>query len=71
MVIIIKSDFQEKNVPNTAMAKIFTSKKLTYDLKDLPNVFCRLHNFEQLPFDSVIEVEYVIDTDTDRVYKPP
>lgn len=39
-------------------------------MKDLPNVFCRLHNFEQLPYDVDVEVEFVIDTDTDRIYSP-
>jgi hypothetical protein len=48
--------------------KYLQAKKLTYDIKDLPNVFCRLHNFEQLPYDVDVEVEFVIDTDTDRIY---
>lgn len=48
--------------------KYLQTKKLTYDIKDLPNVFCRLHNFEQLPYDVDVEVEFVIDTDTDRIY---
>lgn len=50
--------------------KFLQAKKLTYDINDLPNVFCRLHNFEQLPFDSDIEVAFVIDTDIDRIYSP-
>ncbi|HHY72087.1 MAG TPA: hypothetical protein GX497_02440 [Bacillus bacterium] len=50
--------------------KYLQAKKLTFDIKDLPNVFCRLHNFEQLPHDSDVEVEFVIDTDTDRIYSP-
>jgi hypothetical protein len=50
--------------------KYLQAKKLTYDIKDLPNVFCKLHNFEPLPFDVDVEVEFVIDTDTDRIYSP-
>lgn len=50
--------------------KYLQVKKLTYDIKDLPNVFCKLHNFEPLPFDVDVEVEFVIDTDTDRIYSP-
>lgn len=52
--------------------KYLQAKKLTFDIKDLPNVFCRLHNFEQLPHGSDVEVEFefVIDTDTDRIYSP-
>ncbi len=48
--------------------KYLQAKKLTYDIKDLPNVFMRLHKYEQLLYDVDVEVEFVIDTDTDRVY---
>ena len=48
--------------------KYLQAKKLTYDIKELPNVFMRLHKFEQLLYDVDVEVEFVIDTDTDRVY---
>lgn len=50
------------------MQKYLQAKKLTYDIKDLPKVFCRLHNFEQLPYEVDVVVEFVIDTDTDRIY---
>jgi hypothetical protein len=46
------------------------AKDFTYEIKDLPNVFCRLHNFEQIPYDGDINVEYVINIDTDRNYSP-
>ncbi|PKH09748.1 hypothetical protein CXF70_13295 [Planomicrobium sp. MB-3u-38] len=44
--------------------------KLTYEYFDFPDVFCRLHNFEQIPYLEDIEVDYVIDTDTGRIYTP-
>ena len=50
--------------------KYLQVKKLTYEMKDLPNLFCRIHNFEQIPYDSNIQVDFVIDTDTDRIYSP-
>lgn len=50
--------------------KYLQAKRLTNDIKDLPNVFCRLHNFEHLPYVSDVEVEFVIDTDTNRIYSP-
>lgn len=50
--------------------KYLQAKKLTFDIKDLPNVFCRLHNFEQFLYDSDVEVEFVIDNDADRIYSP-
>jgi len=54
----------------TAKEKYLQTKKLTYEKQDLPKVFCRLHNFEQIPYDNNIEVDFVIDTDTDRIYSP-
>jgi hypothetical protein len=50
--------------------KYLNAKELSYEIKDLPGVFCRLHNFEQIPYDNDIKVELVIDTDTDRIYSP-
>ncbi|WP_409292883.1 hypothetical protein [Peribacillus sp. SCS-37] len=48
------------------------AKELTYEIKDLPNVLCRLHNFEQIPYESESdrEVDFVIDIDTERIYSP-
>lgn len=37
---------------------------------DLPNVFCRLHGFEQIPYDNEMIVVFVIDIDTERIYSP-
>ncbi|MFC6039538.1 hypothetical protein ACFPYN_08885 [Paenisporosarcina macmurdoensis] len=50
--------------------KYLEAKELTYEISDIPNVFCRLHNFEHILFDSKIKVDFVIDTDTDRIYTP-
>lgn len=50
--------------------KYVQAKRMTSDIRDLPNVFCRLHSFEQITLDSDNEVDFVIDTDTDRIYKP-
>lgn len=33
-------------------------------------VFSRLHNFEKIPYEPDIEVDFVIDNDTDRIYSP-
>lgn len=46
------------------------SKKLLSDIRNFPDVFCRLHKFEQIPYDEELEVDFVIDTDTDRIYTP-
>ncbi|MEG0774053.1 hypothetical protein [Clostridium sp.] len=48
----------------------FQAKKITFELKDFPNVFCRLYNFERLVYSDDIMVDYVLDTDTDRIYSP-
>ncbi|WP_082687120.1 hypothetical protein [Bacillus sp. FJAT-27445] len=50
--------------------KYLQAKALTTDIKELGNVFSLLHNFEQLPYDSEIQIDFVIDTDTDRIYSP-
>ncbi|WP_335512696.1 hypothetical protein [Neobacillus drentensis] len=50
--------------------KYLQAKELTYEIQDFPKVFCRLYNFEQIPYDNDIEVEFIIDTDTDRIYSP-
>ena len=46
------------------------AKELAFDLNDFPNIFCRFHNFEQFPYSEDIKVDFVLDTDTDRIYSP-
>ncbi|GGA60283.1 hypothetical protein [Ornithinibacillus halotolerans] len=48
----------------------FETKELITDIKDLPTMLCRLHQFKQIPYDDRIQVSYRIDTDTDRIYSP-
>jgi hypothetical protein len=48
----------------------FQAKKITYESKDFPDVFCRLYNFERIVYSDDIRVDYVLDTDTDRIYSP-
>lgn len=43
---------------------------LSLNIRDLPDIFCRLHNFDRLRFEDDTEVGFVIDTDTDRIYRP-
>ena len=46
------------------------AKELTYDSRNFPEIFCALHNFEEIFYDVKLEVDFVIDTDTDRIYSP-
>ena len=46
------------------------AKELTFDTSDFPNVFCRLHHFEKIPYSEEIKVDFVLDTDTDEIYSP-
>jgi len=46
------------------------SKKLTYKLRDFLNVFRRLYWTEQVIYSDHIVVDYVLNTDTDRIYSP-
>jgi hypothetical protein len=50
--------------------KYLEAKESTTEIKDIPALFCRLHNFEELPHHEHMKVDYVIDTDTDRIYSP-
>jgi hypothetical protein len=50
--------------------KYIQAKIITLNIRDLPDIFCRLHNFNRLRFEDDTEVGYVIDTDTDRIYRP-
>ncbi len=50
--------------------KYLQALSMVNDIRNLPDVFCRLHRFEQLPFDDEIEIDFVIDTDTDYIYSP-
>lgn len=46
------------------------AKELSHDIKDLPSVFCRISNYEEIPYDNDMHIDFVIDTDTDRIYSP-
>lgn len=78
IILLIKIDgfFHEviltgKRCSKQQLKKMYLqTNELTYDIRELPNVFCRIHNFEQIPYDSKIEVDFVIDTDTDIIYSP-
>lgn len=37
---------------------------------DFPHVFCKLFDFELLPYSPDIKVDVVFDTDTHRIYRP-
>lgn len=37
---------------------------------DFPNVFCKLFNFEFIPYSPDIKVDVIFDTDTHRAYRP-
>lgn len=50
--------------------KYLQTKELTYDVKDFPHIFCRLYKFELMPYECNIEVDFVIDTDTNEIYSP-
>jgi len=52
------------------MHKYLQAKELASHIKEVPEIFCRLHDFEQLRYEDDLQVDYVIDTDTDKIYKP-
>lgn len=46
------------------------ANQLTFGPDDFFGVFCKLHHFEQIPYPNNIEVDFVLDTDTGRIYSP-
>ena len=38
--------------------------------KDFLSAFCMRYDYEKLPFDPYMRVDYVVDLDTNWVYKP-
>lgn len=50
--------------------KYLQAKRLSSNIRDLSDVFCKLYSFEQITLDNDEEVDFVIDTDTGRIYKP-
>ena len=69
MTLIVKIDGYYHQVLIKGKRYI-TAKALTSDILDLPAIFCRINFFDQLAYNEDIEVDYVIVTDTDRIYKP-
>lgn len=43
---------------------------ITSDMHEIPEVFHMLHGFEPIAYNEDIEVKYVIDMDTSRIYSP-
>ena len=50
--------------------KYKTAKRVTQVVKVIPAVICALYSFQQVPYQADVQVTYVIDTDTDRIYAP-
>lgn len=46
------------------------ANQLTFEPDDFTGAFCKLHRFEQIPYSNDIEVDFVLDTDTGRIYSP-
>ena len=44
--------------------------RLSFDPRDFADVFCRLHRFEHIPPSKFPEIDFVLDTDTGRIYTP-
>lgn len=76
MIIEIDGYFQQVLLTGKSCTKqqlrqmYLEAKELSSEISDLPNVFCKLHRFEQIITDKDIRVDFVIDTDTDRIYAP-
>jgi hypothetical protein len=76
MIISIEGYFHEvllsgkKCTYRQLKQKYQQAKTLSQESQDLPAFFSRMYSFDVLPWDDHVEVDYVIDTDTDRIYTP-
>ncbi|STO07589.1 Uncharacterised protein [Exiguobacterium aurantiacum] len=46
------------------------TKERVTDIQDFPDIFCRLHRFDRISCSSDGNIDFVLDTDTDRIYTP-
>lgn len=44
--------------------------KQSEQISNFPHIFCKLFDFELIPYSSAIQVDVVFDTDTYRIYWP-
>lgn len=76
MIIEIEGYFQQvlligKSCSKRRLLEMYReAEKRSCFTQELPKVFCLLYHFEEIPYDGSTEVDFVIDTDTDRVYSP-
>lgn len=45
-------------------------KRQAVTVFDVPDVLVAQYGFTRVPYDGLVQVEFVIDTDTDRIYAP-
>ncbi|RFB12172.1 hypothetical protein DZB84_19215 [Bacillus sp. HNG] len=76
MIIEIDGYFQQVLLTGKKCSKqqleqmYLKAKELNFEQRDFSDVFCKIYNFEQIPYSEAIKVDFVIDTDTDRIYSP-
>jgi len=46
------------------------AKKQASSSLEITRFLCSYHQFCQIPYDATLQVEFVIDTDTGRIYSP-
>ncbi|MNP66204.1 hypothetical protein D3C76_1618840 [compost metagenome] len=77
MIIEIDGYFYQALLQSTQNYSIRTIKEMYLDLKskiesltELPIVFCTTYNMTEINRTNETKPDIVIDTDTDRIYKP-
>lgn len=78
MILIIEIDGYEQQV--LLIGKICSKRQLRQNyrkakflacnIKELPEVFCELYHFQQIAYNANVKIDFVMDTDTDRIYSP-
>ncbi len=75
MILYIESVYGDmllhgKRIEESELRKKANELLKLVSAKEFPSAFCMRYDYEELPFDSHIKVDYVVDLDTSWVYKP-
>ena len=75
MLVYIESYFGDSLISGKRCTEKELREKFNRAVKlneggDFPALFCRMFEFEELPLSQKIQVDYIMDLDTHRVYMP-
>ena len=75
MILYIESVYGDvllhgKSMEESELRRRTNERLKLVSAKDFLSSFCMRYDFEELPFDPHMKVDYIVDLDTNWVYKP-